>query len=69
MGFATIEPFTVAQNLLQASRQQIHHVVWLGQAAAGQPRRDLYKRVKQRDHPLGSLLQSCQGCQGAAIIA
>ena len=36
-----------------------------GQAAAGQANRLGYKRANCRDHQLGSLLQSSQGCQGA----
>ena len=57
---------SLLQNLLQAGRQQLHHVVWHGQAAAGQARRLGYKRAKRRDHQLGSLLQSSQACQGAS---
>ena len=36
---------SLLQNLLQAGRQQVHHVVWPGQAAAGQARRLGYKRA------------------------
>ncbi len=54
---------SLLQNLLQAGRQLVHHVVWPGQAAADQARRLGYKRAKRRNHQLGSLLQSSQACQ------
>ena len=60
---------SLLQNLLQAGRQQVHHVVWPGQAAAGQARRPGYKRAKRRVHQLGSLLQSSHACQGASCYA
>ncbi len=55
---------SLLHNLLQASRQQIHHVVWLGQVA-GQARRLGYKR----DAATISLAVCCKAVKVARVPA